>query len=785
MSVSLDGLSAPLRFSPQLEAAIKDVLPSTDSFDAADFDATSHINRLFPTEESLVEVEPKMQELQVQMRELDEEVLQTVRQQTSAGSSARRDLESGNQSVQELFVKVRDIKAKADASEQMVHEICRDIKSLDYAKRHLTQTITALKRLQMLVTAVEQLDVMARERMYSEAANLLQAVNSLLVHFDSYQGIKKIDELREQIGTIRTALRTQVFDDFNQLSADNSTVAPSHAQFETLSGACAVVDALGAETRKEMIAWFCSWQFAPYKHTFQPYGEAGTLSKTELRYAWHRQLLKTYDSSFTNLFPPSWRVAHALTVSFCQISYKHLDEILDQSRGSLDVSVLTHALHKTTVFEVEMHNRFQHAAASADAAAAAANNGDDDDDAADGGADADAKAAAVAAESFPPLLHSVSSAFDSYMGIYVSLEDKALEDMGQKMLASETWSVTMTGQANSRVFESSKELFINLRRSFKRATPLHMSAVLHDLHKVWARHLKLYAKSVLAQLPAVKQPDDPSQPPTCVIDATMQQRVCAVVNTCEYCHETSGQLEESIIKALDDEYKDKVDLAPVQEEFQTVVSAGMKVLVAALETRATPMLKAMTTVKWAEMEEIGEDTSPYMNDLVGVARDIMPQLGESLHPLYVRFFCDKFVTSFVPKLIGFIYRCRRIGEAGAQQMFADVGTLKQTLLALPTLGQANATNAYIKLVTTEVHKAEQLLKLVQTPEELLETTVEEMSKDKDAAAGSIDLQKILELKGLKKAEMDRVIDAIKDASFSASEGGKKIKSFLKLGSSGS
>ena len=61
----------------------------------------------------------------------------------------------------ELFVKVREIKGKAEQSEQMVHEICRDIKSLDYAKRHLTTTITALKRLQMLVTAVEQLDVMA------------------------------------------------------------------------------------------------------------------------------------------------------------------------------------------------------------------------------------------------------------------------------------------------------------------------------------------------------------------------------------------------------------------------------------------------------------------------------------------------------------------------------------------------------------------------------------------------------------------------------------------------
>ena len=76
------------------------------------------------------------------MKELDEDILRCVRDQTSAGSSARKDIESGKQSVVELFVKVRDIKTKAEQSEAMVHEICRDIKSLDYAKRHLTLTIT-------------------------------------------------------------------------------------------------------------------------------------------------------------------------------------------------------------------------------------------------------------------------------------------------------------------------------------------------------------------------------------------------------------------------------------------------------------------------------------------------------------------------------------------------------------------------------------------------------------------------------------------------------------------
>ena len=34
---------------------------------------------------------------------------------------------------------------------------------------------------------------------------------------------------------------------------------------------------------------------------------------------------------------------------------------------------------------------------------------------------------------------------------------------------------------------------------------------------------------------------------------------------------------------------------------------------------------------------------------------------------------------------------RRIGEVGAQQMQVDVGTLKATLLELPTLGQASHT----------------------------------------------------------------------------------------------
>jgi hypothetical protein len=52
--------------------------------------------------------------------------------------------------LQELFVKLNEIKTKSEQSETMVQEICRDIKALDYGKRHLSTTITTLRRLQML-----------------------------------------------------------------------------------------------------------------------------------------------------------------------------------------------------------------------------------------------------------------------------------------------------------------------------------------------------------------------------------------------------------------------------------------------------------------------------------------------------------------------------------------------------------------------------------------------------------------------------------------------------------
>jgi vacuolar protein sorting-associated protein 53 len=70
-----------------------------------------------------------------------------------------QDVEDVQRAILELFEKIHDIKARAAQSERMVNEICHDIKKLDCAKTHLQSSITSLKRLQMLLTAVGQLEV--------------------------------------------------------------------------------------------------------------------------------------------------------------------------------------------------------------------------------------------------------------------------------------------------------------------------------------------------------------------------------------------------------------------------------------------------------------------------------------------------------------------------------------------------------------------------------------------------------------------------------------------------
>ncbi len=91
------------------------------------------------------------------MKQLDEEIRDVVRDQADSGHDGRQALEEAQEAIEKLFGRIRNIKEKARQSEDMVKKITSDIKQLDNAKKHLTDSVRTLERLRFLITNLEQL----------------------------------------------------------------------------------------------------------------------------------------------------------------------------------------------------------------------------------------------------------------------------------------------------------------------------------------------------------------------------------------------------------------------------------------------------------------------------------------------------------------------------------------------------------------------------------------------------------------------------------------------------
>ena len=187
-----------LKYPEEVQAAINEIFPSDDPLDAPDFDPVDYINEMFPTEQSLVNLDDVLSDYKCKIQVIDEDMRRIVRGQTSVGEDAAASLEEAQAAIVELFAQIRDIKSKAAESETMVRDITSDIKQLDTAKRNLTSAITTLNHLHMLVGGVSTLQAQTINRQYGDAAMLLQGLLEVLAHFKDYSDIPQIKELSSQ-----------------------------------------------------------------------------------------------------------------------------------------------------------------------------------------------------------------------------------------------------------------------------------------------------------------------------------------------------------------------------------------------------------------------------------------------------------------------------------------------------------------------------------------------------------------------------------------------------------
>jgi len=279
--------------------------------------------------------------LAAKMQRLDASILHAVEQQSSTGSAARQDLEDAGAHVLTLNSRLRRIREKSAGTEDMLRGLLADVQTLDTAKSNLTSTITALRRLDMLENAVEQLSELTEERAYREAANLLDAMSQLAPNFEAYSGVPKVCELLASVRALRSQLQAQVLEEFKL------HVAPemSREVAAMLADAAQVVSVLGRTLVLKLAQWFCDrppppsrtkWthlvhpsvlighvsslshrfcdrELDEYEELFDPAradaARAVSLEGAEQRYAWLRRWQRTYAGLYAGIMPDEWEVS--------------------------------------------------------------------------------------------------------------------------------------------------------------------------------------------------------------------------------------------------------------------------------------------------------------------------------------------------------------------------------------------------------------------------------------------------------------------------------------------
>ncbi len=745
----------------------------------------------------------------------------------------------------------------------MVQEICRDIKKLDYAKRHLIYTITSLKRFHMLVTAVDQLDFMVENRQYKDTADLLMAVAQLFQHFENHGNIATIIKLKDSVFKTREMLAEQINRDFealSEVSADyssmggnsngqgSSTQGPSSTSDyessmyesnsydggggegvyedpsspvspslfyssdahtpESLAGACAVVDALGSKERRKLITKVCEVWLQPYEALFGPGKEFGGLEAMDRRYAWLRRLIRDNEERYARIFPAEWCINRHVLSAFVQKTEAHIKGELRKidPPDSADVSALVWALRKTLDFEHEMAVKFEYEREArgdvppdqegGDSGELFDENGERVDsmsakgirlrkererEQSNGGqtgvkrADQEqeeeqdmdqlqaSRGAALAdAKALVTVKGVISTTFEPYLTAYVKLEaNKMKEELDQEIKDE---NVLEEGALR---LKSSSQMFLLIRKSINRCTQFTKGQAFYSLYTEFKKVLSDYSTMLNDKLPAQGKH----------ITADGVTLSCFVCNAAEYCNETVPQLEELIQDKINDAYRETIDMDEVVTLFSNNLMASIQAMVAGVHASIDGDLATFGKTNWAQFKEVG-DQSKYVSTLSAVLREHAPRVREQLKEVtWYRKFCSMLAETLIARFRASVFRCRKVSEAGSQQLLLDAQALKSILLKLPTLGIDNNDSAqqeggaeaptdvafqvHTKFVTGEMQRMEALIKLVglsQSPDLLIEyfKTVLEGGTTED-------LRMVLEMKGTSKAEAAKTIRMAEEA----------------------
>ncbi|KAK1598381.1 Vps53-like protein [Colletotrichum navitas] len=698
------------------------------SLDAADYDPIDHLNQLFPHPSTVNSVSRVSDTLQKHKNDISVEISELEVAQAYGPDSSLERMQSAQAELAQLFRKIETVRSRAIQTERNITSMTADIKRLDGTKRNLTLSMTALKRLQMLTTAYEQLRGLARTRQYRDCASLLQAVLQLMKHFNSYRSIDQIATLSRGVSELQRELLEQVCEDF-EIAFAKGEVAQRRG---ILVEACLVMDALGDMARTRLMNWYVNTELREYRSVFRGNDEAGNLDNIGRRYAWFKRMLKTHEDEHAAIFPPHWRANELLAMAFCDGTRDDFKGILERSMRrtdgqKIDVNLLLSCLQETLDFEHGLERRF------ANEPRASIDTLSSSDD---------------RASNFHG---SISAAFEPYLSLWVESQDKQLASMipkyrNQPLLPEDE---EFSSQA---VISSAIELFHFYKVTLSQCAKLSTSDRLLDLSKILMKYLDEYAQQVLLH---ILQRAGPQGPPI--------QDVILVLNTADFWSTNTTQLEENIKKRIDNELAGKIDLSSQADAFLGVASAAVLTLVRNVEIACEGSWREMRNTGWSTMESVS-DQSSYVGELLSSVNSKTEEImGLVVKQQYARAFCDNLVDHLVNAYISNIVQCRPVSEVGAEQMLLDKYVLTKAFENLLSYHNKSSTTThtapagYVRRVNQTMNRIDPLLKTLQVrpspPEGLVQAYLIHIGDRSDT-----NFRKILDLKGVRKGDQGHLVE---------------------------
>lgn len=598
-----------------------------------------------------------------------------------------------------------------------------DIKRLDGTKRNLTLSMTALKRLQMLTTAYDQLRLLSTTRQYRDCSQLLEAVIQLMAHFKTYRSIDQIAALGKNVADLQRELLEQICEDF-EVNFAKGTVQTNRGM---LSEACHVIDALGDHARTRLINWYCNTQLREYRHVFRGSDEAASLDNIARRYSWFSRMLKTYDSEHADLFPPYWRVNEMLANVFCESTREDYKSILQRSMRRTDgqppdVNLLLSCLQETLDFEHALERRFSGAVNSRSSIDTTGSARDD---------------------KHMVFTQAISDAFEPYLSLWVESQDRHLASLIPQYRQQPIRNPEEDFHSQM-VIASSTELFHSYRITFAQCAKLSTGSRLLDLSKTFAKYLDIYCQQVLFF--SLSERSGAAGPSV--------EDIVIILNTADYCYQTTTQLEERIKSRIDEDLKEQVDLQSQADSFMGIASASVRMLVRKVELSCEPSWREMRNVPWSKMDNVG-DQSAYVSPLLSIVKDHTSDTLKHLHKQqYARAFCDHLVDALTSAYIANLVISRPISETGAEQMLLDSYVLKKSFTELATINADPGTPPnpnFVKRVNQSMAKLDPILKTLQVrsspPEGLVQAYLIHL-RDRSEP----NFRKVLELKGITRKQ---------------------------------